>query len=320
MRKLIATLSFVFCFLVIFPIVALAATNYGDGTYGGGLYGVGDTPVPASTTTTTTGSTNSAGASQCTNTTPSGSAPWLYSASANSGNSITLRFANYQAPVDHFVLEYGTESNKYTFGVSSFGNKDTNSYTVNSLSSNTKYYFRVRAGNGCATGTWSNELSTKTLKIFSINNLNITNTEIEPVSSQATPKSTSKTEGPTETVAMADRYKVNIKVKDTKGNPIENATITLHSTPQTIKTDKDGMATFTNVESGDHTLFIAYNNYQGEQSINLTGDVKEFNINITIEQKPLYLSPLAIGIIVILVLIVVFLTFKLIKKNKISKI
>jgi flagellar basal body rod protein FlgG len=35
-------------------------------------------------------------------------------------------------------------------------------YTVNDLTPNTKYYFKVRAGNGCATGVWSGWLEAKT--------------------------------------------------------------------------------------------------------------------------------------------------------------
>jgi cobalamin biosynthesis Mg chelatase CobN len=33
---------------------------------------------------------------------------------------------------------------------------------VNSLQPNTKYYFKIRSGNGCATGNWSNEISAQT--------------------------------------------------------------------------------------------------------------------------------------------------------------
>jgi len=35
-------------------------------------------------------------------------------------------------------------------------------YTINELAPNAKYYFKVRAGNGCATGSWSNWLAAKT--------------------------------------------------------------------------------------------------------------------------------------------------------------
>ncbi len=321
-KRVFATLVLLLAFLIIFPITVLAATNYGDGTYGGGNYNVGDTPVPAATSAPTSNS-SSVGAPQCTDTTPTGIIPWLYEANAKSGSEITLRFTNWQSPVDHFALEYGTGSNNYQFAAGNIGGNGTNSYTINSLSPNTTYYFRVRAGNGCAAGSWSNELSAKTLGSFSTNNLNITNTTIEPVSSQANPtpalKGTSQ-KSTTPTPTLAEGYKVNIKVKDTKGNAVENATVTLHSTPQTQKTNKDGIVTFTNVEQGNHTVDIAYNNYQGEQSINLTGDVKEFNVNVTIEPKNIFLSPQVLAVVGVLVLIIAFLAFRLAKKSKLRKL
>lgn len=42
---------------------------------------------------------------------------------------------------------------------------------------------------------------------------------------------------------------------------------------------------------------IAYNNFEGHQTVNLARDVKEFGLNVTIQQKVISLSPLAYGII-----------------------
>jgi LysM repeat protein len=282
--------------------------------------------------------------------------------------------------VDHFALEYGINSNNYQYAADNIGGNGTNIYTVNYLNPNTTYYFRVRAGNGCATGSWSNEISAKTKGFVSFNQLDLSSQLLTVPAEQVQPVGTSgscqtytvkpndnlwsiamtllgdgnkykdiitensnsyptlktsnnvsvgwelkincsseankSSETTTTTNTPTGGYKVNIKVKDTKGNSIENATVTIHSTPQTEKTNKDGTATFNNVEAGNHTINIAYNNYQGEQSINLTGDVKEFNINVTVQQKPILLSPLAYGIIGILVLIIALLSFKIIKSKK----
>jgi hypothetical protein len=52
-------------------------------------------------------------------------------------------------------MEYGAEFNQgYSGGVLS--------YTITMLQPNTKYYFKVRAGNGCATGNWGNTMSAST--------------------------------------------------------------------------------------------------------------------------------------------------------------
>jgi len=60
---------------------------------------------------------------------------------------------------------------------------------------------------------------------------------------------------------------------------------------------------------------IAYNNFEGEQSINLTGNVKEFDLNITIKQKAASLSPLAYGIIGVMGLAIFLLITIIIKKR-----
>ncbi|KKQ95891.1 MAG: hypothetical protein UT21_C0001G0208 [Candidatus Woesebacteria bacterium GW2011_GWA1_39_11b] len=57
----------------------------------------------------------------------------------------------------------------------------------------------------------------------------------------------------------------------------------IHSEVKSATTDKKGIAAFTNVEGGEHQILIAYNNQQGEQNINLTGDtVEEFKFTIQI--------------------------------------
>ena len=57
--------------------------------------------------------------------------------------------------------------------------------------------------------------------------------------------------------------------------------------------------------AGDHKVLIAYNNFKGEQSVNLTGDVKEFDLNLTVQQKAIALPPLAYGIIRIMGLMII---------------
>ena len=49
--------------------------------------------------------------------------------------------------------------------------------------------------------------------------------------------------------------------------------------------DENGIATFENVEPGGHKIKIAYEDNVGEMNINLTGDTKEFQYNITVEPK-----------------------------------
>jgi hypothetical protein len=177
-----AVIAAVFFAVAILPV---HAASYGEGTYGSGEYNVGEetpTPIP----TTDTSSSSSAGAPVCNDTKPS-KAPWLYGASAKSKTSILLQFTEAGDPVSEYVLEYGTESGKYQFATSGIGGKGTTSYLVESLSPNTTYYFRVRGGNGCATGEWSNELSASTQSGF-LFMPNITDLETEIVETEVIEK------------------------------------------------------------------------------------------------------------------------------------
>lgn len=146
--KLVLHIIVGFIFLLL-PAQVFAST-YGSGIYGGGLYG-GMTPPPGT----------SPAEAGCTQSKP-GNAPWLYGAVAQSKTSVLLYFTDSADPIDHYVLEYGKKSGEYLFGASNIGKKGTRTYLVQSLTPNTTYYFRVRGGNGCATGAWSNEMSVKT--------------------------------------------------------------------------------------------------------------------------------------------------------------
>jgi hypothetical protein len=85
-----------------------------------------------------------------------------------SKNNAKLFFTPVNNAVDQYYIAYGFTEGDERFGVK-FDKGYYNGvidYTINELAPNTNYYFRVRAGNGCATGSWSNWLRAKTDNVF----------------------------------------------------------------------------------------------------------------------------------------------------------
>jgi|GEM_PF-2307485 len=75
---------------------------------------------------------------------------------------VKLYFTPISSNADKYVISFGYSSEDMRFGTELSGNsKGVMSYTINELSPNSTYYLRVRAGNGCATGGWSNTMAVK---------------------------------------------------------------------------------------------------------------------------------------------------------------
>lgn len=58
------------------------------------------------------------------------------------------------------------------------------------------------------------------------------------------------------TVEDSSKTTITGTVKDKDGNPLNNYTVELHSTPRTVKTDANGYFKFEDVEEGEHTITI----------------------------------------------------------------
>ncbi len=271
---------------------SVLASTYGSGTYSGSTYD--------SSSSTTTSSNNTPSKPGCLDATPGGKVPWLYGAIVTSTSTVQLYFTSADDPIDHYVLEYGTSTGAYQYGSENIGDKNTHIYTVSKLNANSTYYFRVRGGNGCAVGGWSNELSTKTRSYTANNQLELTSEMVipTPTPGPVIPISTTPTVSP----AVTNDYQVKISVKDQQQKPVDQAEVTLHSEPRTGKTNSLGEVVFDQVEAGEHTVTIAYQGYTGEQKVFLSGDVKRVDLNITIQAKNQMFSKTSVAIIGALVL------------------
>lgn len=78
---------------------------------------------------------------------------------------------------------------------------------------------------------------------------------------------------------------LKVQVKDKKGKPVVDANVTLYSEPKHSKTDVNGVATFTDVPAGQHTLVVDANGNTGTQKIVVDSDpqIKRIEISVTVE-------------------------------------
>jgi len=166
--RVLGIVAFFVVILMFSPVVVLAATNYGDGTYGGGLYNVGDTPAP----TVTPGNNNSgsSSSSSSSSTSPSGcndsattGTPDLFEIHTTK-SSATLYFAPPVMPYSNFYVAYSRKTDVWEYGTQFNQGQSSGviTYTINALQPNTKYYFKVRPGNGCAAGNSGNTMAATT--------------------------------------------------------------------------------------------------------------------------------------------------------------
>lgn len=118
------------------------------------------TPTPNSNSSSSSSSESSAATSVCNAEKPG--SPTLLSAT-EAKNAVTLIWSKAKDPVSHYLVSYGTLPGQEQYGSPNVGGKDTDTFTIEKLSSGIKYYFRVRAVNICTPGEYSNELSATTL-------------------------------------------------------------------------------------------------------------------------------------------------------------
>jgi hypothetical protein len=120
------------------------------------------TNTPTSSSSSSSGPSGNSGnhneaklAPACSDMPPTGS-PDLFQVT-RSGKTATLSFTPISSAT-YYYIAYGYAPGEERFGVEiTFPNNDgVKTFTINALNPNMKYYFKVRAGSGCAPGAWSN--------------------------------------------------------------------------------------------------------------------------------------------------------------------
>lgn len=154
-----ALVLFLFVFTsLLSPLCAFAAT-YGSGNFGEEPYGIGAEQIPPTVIDNGPGIPVPQ-AKSCDASAPT-SAPNLFQINALK-NDQTIYFSP-AGNADRYYIRYGTKSGEYPYGFEiSNASSGVIAVSIHQLKANTMYYYTVRGGNGCATGSWSNELSAKT--------------------------------------------------------------------------------------------------------------------------------------------------------------
>lgn len=174
MKSILLSLLFSVATLLM-PLHVLAA-NYGECGYGDGDYNEGCSPSSPTSTPSpvqnnnsgssgSTGSSGSPASGECTADKPT-SAPDLFQINAKP-DSLILYFSPVITNRDRYFISYSTresaEEHGYEFVDSSNG---VVSVDIGYLQKSTVYYFKVRAGNSCQPGEWSNVLAARTGQRF----------------------------------------------------------------------------------------------------------------------------------------------------------
>ncbi len=125
---------------------------------------VNPTPTPAPQSNNNSSSQPSTGgpaqAPVCGDSKPV-SAPKLVYAANTGRNEVTLVWTKALNPVSYYLVAYGTKPGAMEYGNPNVGGPDTIKYTIKGLNNGKTYYFKVRAGNGCMPGDFSNEVAVK---------------------------------------------------------------------------------------------------------------------------------------------------------------
>ncbi|MCL4360183.1 fibronectin type III domain-containing protein [Patescibacteria group bacterium] len=119
---------------------------------------IGFTGTGESVTVSGTGGGGGGGTAPVCNDAKPGSAPTLTSATGGT-NSVGLTWTESSGPISYYLITYGTSPGAQIWGNTDIGGKGTTQYTIQGLSGGTTYYFKLRAGNGCMPGDYSNEVS-----------------------------------------------------------------------------------------------------------------------------------------------------------------
>lgn len=268
------------------------------------------TPTPTPSQSNSASVLSAASAPTCNDTSPL--APYIYTANVLGSHDIELLFSPPTTNVDKYVLFYGTQPGNYIF---SLDNIDPNSKSIKigSLAPSTKYYFALRSGKGCAISPASNEISATTDAYGNSNSG--TNYQIEEITPQNTNQDNDQNDdnsnGTNKENNQPKTYGLSITIND--GNKtVKGASVSIEPDGIQLTSDENGRVLFDSVSQGEHTITVKNKGSSGSQTVYLSGDNDQFNIEITLKKdnKISYILIFVFGVI-----LVGFTLYSTVKRN-----
>lgn len=234
-------------------IVITFASTYGEGKYGGGVYGIGDDTAPVISNITASNITNDSAIINWTTDEPA-SSKIVY------GKTTSYGLATAESDLSPMVTSHVIN--------------------LSGLNSCTTYHYLVFSQDSYANLAFGTDKSFKTTGCvyFGVIQLPMTGTR-EPFTVIELPETT-PTPTPNPPIDLTILYKVRILVKDANNNPVANAKVSLYSKVMEDITDAQGIAEFTNVLPGDHRIVVEYNSLVKEQSFDLNGSETVVEMNL----------------------------------------
>lgn len=194
-------------------------------------------------------------------------------------NSVTLYFVPSSGGATNYIIEYGRsqEANEQAVSFSHPSTSGAIPYTINSLSLNETWFFKVKGTNGCIFSNWSDTKSiyVGTPKIVATNQVKELATSLEKDIEKDATKSSQISENNQPT------YTVRIKVTH-KNEPLKKVKIAIADSEREIETDENGFAIFEQIKGGLHRFKIIDQAYAAESEVNVNGDKPEFDVSINV--------------------------------------
>ncbi len=262
-----------------------SSTTYGSNLTNWTTTGPAESQESNSSESSSDSSENTAGSTGCSDVAPDGS-PDLFQIDTTADTAII-----YFTPLlstDQYYVSFSSQTSAEEHGTQvQLGSDGVQRYTVNLLSPNTTYYFKVRGQYGCKPGNWS-EIRVGQTKGNQVQALVVQDVERgEPITD------TEEIVLQTEPTKKEKEYELTVTVRNQK-EPVVGAEVALASGEILGTTNELGEVTFSKVKQGKYALKVVQQAYAAEQEIEVRGDSDKFDILVNLDmgeqtrQKYLY--------------------------------